>query len=74
MRALRELRPLFTPCTHSLGTITRRCATRRPSPPSPAEYPLLTARRGERSDHARSLAAAGTHRYRRDRVLDALKE
>ncbi|MCX5395732.1 hypothetical protein [Streptomyces sp. NBC_00102] len=38
-----------------------------------AEHPLLAEHRGELVGHARRLLAGSTDRYKRDRILDALK-
>ncbi|MGW7427513.1 hypothetical protein ACWGJB_47505 [Streptomyces sp. NPDC054813] len=76
MRAVRELRPLFYRAIHPLlgddHEEVRHAALVAALPL--AEHPLLTARRGELADHTRSLLATSTHRYRRDRVPEALKE
>ncbi|WP_406361040.1 hypothetical protein [Streptomyces sp. NBC_01579] len=38
-----------------------------------AEHPVLAPHRGELTDHARRLLTGSADRYKRDRVLDALK-
>ncbi|MGW1878752.1 hypothetical protein [Streptomyces sp. NPDC001975] len=75
MRAFRELRPLFYRAVHPLlgdeHEEVRHAALVAALPL--AQHSLLTSLRGELADHAHGLLATSTHRYRRDRVLEALK-
>ncbi|NUV53768.1 hypothetical protein G6W51_12790 [Streptomyces coelicolor] len=75
MRAFRDLRPAIFSAVHSLlghdNAEVRDAAFVAAIPLS--EHPVLTAHRAELVGHARRLLATSTDRYKRDRVLDAMK-
>ncbi|MEU6890055.1 hypothetical protein ABZ918_33725 [Streptomyces viridosporus] len=76
MRAFRDLRPAIYSAVHPLlghhDANVRDAALVAAIPL--AEHPVLTSHRGELADHARRLLTTSTDRYKRDRVLEALKE
>lgn len=77
MRAFRQLRLLFYSAVRPLlgddHAQVRHAALVAAIPL--VEHPLLTTHREELAEHARSLLATSAHRrYRRSRVLDALKQ
>ncbi|MFE5143749.1 hypothetical protein ACFRDV_40015 [Streptomyces fagopyri] len=76
MRAFRELRPVLYRAVHQLlgnpHEEVRHAAL--VAAISLAEHPLLTTHRAELTSCAHSLLSSSSQRYRRDRVLEALKE
>ncbi|MET8291517.1 hypothetical protein ABZV80_41045 [Streptomyces sp. NPDC005132] len=76
MRAFRELRPVLYRAVHQLlgdpHEEVRHAALVAAIPL--AEHPHLTAHRAELTSCARSLLSSSAQRYRRDRVLEAMKE
>ncbi|MFE9812104.1 hypothetical protein [Streptomyces sp. NPDC005548] len=74
MRASRDLRPIIHSAIHQL--LRHNNADVRDAAPVAAlslpEHPVLNSEHGELADHARRLLIAGTDRYKRDLVLEAL--